>query len=71
MAVGDLRESASARTIKLQKEMSTMQESTSSVKAEWTVHMETTESNYVEDTSAVEGRKKDMKAVLQNWYDLV
>ncbi|KAK0606176.1 hypothetical protein LWI29_034875 [Acer saccharum] len=66
MAVHDIRESASSRTSKLQKEMSTMQESTSSVKAEWTVHMEKTESNYLEDTSAVESGKKDLEVVLQN-----
>ncbi|KAL5765965.1 hypothetical protein ACOSP7_016582 [Xanthoceras sorbifolium] len=66
MAVDDLRESASSRTSKLQKEMSTMQESTSTVKAEWTVHMEKTESHYIKDTSAVESGKKDLEAVLQN-----
>ncbi|KAI9196327.1 hypothetical protein LWI28_022970 [Acer negundo] len=66
MAVHDIRESTSSRTNKLQKEMSTMQESTSSVKAEWTVHMEKTESNYLEDTSAVESGKKDLEVVLQN-----
>ncbi|KAK2643206.1 hypothetical protein Ddye_024969 [Dipteronia dyeriana] len=66
MAVHDIRESASSRTSKLQKEMSTMQESTSSVKAEWTVHMEKTESNYLEDTSAVESGKKDLEVVLQS-----
>lgn len=44
-----------------------MQETTSSIKAEWTVHMEKTESHYVEDTSAVESRKKDLEEVLYNW----
>ena len=71
MAVNDLRESATSRTIKLQKEMSTMQDSTSSVKAKWTVHMEETESHYVEDTSAVEFGKKDLEEVLHNWYGLL
>lgn len=66
MAVDDLRESATSRTSKLQQEMSIMQDSTSSVKAEWTVHMEKTESHYVEDTSAVECGKKDLEDVLQN-----
>ncbi|PPD95590.1 hypothetical protein GOBAR_DD07388 [Gossypium barbadense] len=66
MAVHDLRENASSKTSKLQKEMSTMQESTSVVKAEWNVHMESTESHYIEDTSAVESGKKDMEDVLQN-----
>ncbi|KAL5581127.1 hypothetical protein UlMin_013569 [Ulmus minor] len=66
LAVNDLRESATSRTIKLQKEMSTMQDSTSSVKAKWTVHMEETESHYVEDTFAVESGKKDLEEVLQN-----
>ncbi|OMO91381.1 hypothetical protein COLO4_18411 [Corchorus olitorius] len=66
MAVHDLRENASSKTSELQKEMSTMQESTSVVKTEWTAHMENTESHYVEDTSAVESGKQDMEEVLQN-----
>ncbi|XP_010520314.1 PREDICTED: kinesin-like protein KIN-5D isoform X2 [Tarenaya hassleriana] len=66
MAVNDLRESASSRTVKLQHEMSTMEDSTSSIKAEWSLHMEKTESTYLEDTSAVEGGKKAMEDVLIN-----
>ncbi|KAF7805531.1 kinesin-like protein KIN-5D [Senna tora] len=66
MTVNDLRESANSRTSKLREETLTMQESTSSVKAEWRVHMEKTESNYHEDTSAVEFGKKDLEEVLQN-----
>ncbi|GLU02436.1 hypothetical protein SLE2022_196870 [Rubroshorea leprosula] len=66
MAVHDLRESACSRTSKLQQEMSTMQESTSTVKAEWTVHVEKTESHYLEDTSAVESGKKELEEVLRN-----
>ncbi|RDX78228.1 Kinesin-like protein KIN-5D [Mucuna pruriens] len=65
MAVNDLRESANCRTSKLRQEALTMQDSTSSVKAEWRVHMEKTESNYHEDTSAVESGKKDLVEVLQ------
>ncbi|XP_008222615.1 PREDICTED: 125 kDa kinesin-related protein isoform X2 [Prunus mume] len=65
-AVNDLRESTTSRTSKLQQEMSTMQDSTSSIKAKWTVHMEKTESHYLEDTFAVESGKKDMEEVLQN-----
>lgn len=68
MAVHDLRESASTRTTTLQHEMSTMQDSTSSIKAEWKLHMEKTESSYHEDTSAVESGKKTMQEVLLNWY---
>ncbi|GLT43281.1 hypothetical protein SLA2020_172430 [Shorea laevis] len=66
MAVHDIRESACSRTSKLQQEMSTMQEATSTVKAEWTVHMEKTESHYLEDTSAVESGKKELEEVLHN-----
>lgn len=66
----DLRQSANSRTNELQKEMSTMQDSTSSVMAEWTVHMDKTETNYLEDTSAVESGKRDMEDVLHNWYGL-
>ncbi|KAK9280536.1 hypothetical protein L1049_014228 [Liquidambar formosana] len=65
-AVHDLRESAASKTSKLQQEMLTMQDSTSSVKAEWTVHMEKTETRYLEDTAAVETGKKDLEEVLQN-----
>jgi len=48
--------------------MSTMQDSTSSIKAEWSIHMEKTESSHHEDTSAVESGKKAMQEVLLNWY---
>ncbi|KAG4384698.1 hypothetical protein GLYMA_13G330600v4 [Glycine max] len=65
IAVNDLRESANCRTSKLRQEALTMQESTSSVKAEWRVHMEKTEFNYHEDTSAVESGKKDLVEALQ------
>ena len=68
MTVHDLRESASTRTTTLQHEMSTMQDSTSSIKAEWSIHMEKTESSHHEDTSAVESGKKAMQEVLLNWY---
>ncbi|XWS53207.1 hypothetical protein CRYUN_Cryun11dG0138300 [Craigia yunnanensis] len=66
MAVHDLRENASGKTSELQKEMSTMLESTSVVKMEWNVHMENTESHYLEDTSTVESGKKGIEDVLQN-----
>ncbi|XP_015952328.1 kinesin-like protein KIN-5D [Arachis duranensis] len=66
MAVNDLRESANSKTSKLRQETLTMQDSTSSVKAEWRVHMEKTESNYHEDTSTVESGKNDLAEVLQN-----
>ena len=49
--------------------MTTMQGSTSSIKAKWVVHMEKTESHYLEDTSAVECGKKDLEEVLHNWYE--
>lgn len=67
MAVHGLRESAASRTSKLQQEMATMQESTSSVKTEWTVYMDKTETHYLEDTAAVENQKKDLGEVLQDW----
>ncbi|XP_019436239.1 PREDICTED: kinesin-like protein KIN-5D isoform X2 [Lupinus angustifolius] len=65
MAVNDLRESAKSSTGKLRQEALTMQDSTSSVKEEWRDHMEKTESNYDEDTSAVESGKADLVKVLQ------
>lgn len=68
MAVHDLRESATSKATKLHEEMSTMVDSTTNVKAEWTLHVEKTESQYIEDTSAVETGKKDLEEVLQCWY---
>ncbi|QCD88294.1 kinesin family member 11 [Vigna unguiculata] len=65
MAVNDLRESANAKISKLRQETLTMQDSTSSIKAKWKIHMEKTESNYHEDTSAVESGKNDLVEVLQ------
>lgn len=65
-AVHDLHVSAASRTSKLQLEMSTMQESNSSIKAEWKVYEEKAESNYLEDTAAVETGKKDLSEVLQS-----
>ncbi|XP_009792660.1 kinesin-like protein KIN-5D isoform X1 [Nicotiana sylvestris] len=65
-AIDDLRESASNKTNRLKQEMSTMQDSTSSVKVEWSNYMEKAESHYLEDTAAVENGKKEMEEVLQN-----
>ncbi|XP_057955730.1 kinesin-like protein KIN-5D isoform X2 [Malania oleifera] len=66
MAVHGLRESAAARTSKLQNEMLTLKESTSSIKGEWTVYMDKTEKRYLEDTATVERGKDDLDEVLQN-----
>ncbi|XP_020214871.1 kinesin-like protein KIN-5D [Cajanus cajan] len=65
MAVNDLRETANTKINRLRQETLTMQESTSSVKAEWKLHMDKTESNYHEDTCAVESGKNDLVEVLQ------
>ncbi|KAK2980292.1 hypothetical protein RJ640_024996 [Escallonia rubra] len=66
-AVSGLRETTADRTRRLQQETSTMQVSTSSIKAEWKNYNEKAETHYVEDTAAVESGKKDMEEVLQNW----
>ncbi|GAB4860267.1 hypothetical protein Ancab_011748 [Ancistrocladus abbreviatus] len=65
-AISGLRESAAMRTSKLQQEMSTMQEDTASVKADWSVYVVKTESQYLEDTYAVEDGKKALDEVLQS-----
>lgn len=70
MAVNDLRESANAKISRLRQETLTMQDSTSSVKSEWKLHMEKTESNYHEDTSAVESGKNDLVEVIRHWYGI-
>lgn len=59
-AVAGLRESALCRTDELRQEVSTMQDFTGSVKGEWTTYMEKTETNYCEDTAAVDNGKNDL-----------
>ncbi|XP_010253418.1 PREDICTED: kinesin-like protein KIN-5D isoform X2 [Nelumbo nucifera] len=65
-AVDGLRESAASRTSRLQQEMSTMQDFTSSVKEEWATYMEKTETHYLEDTAAVQSGKNDLEEGLQH-----
>ncbi|GAB2286050.1 Kinesin-like protein KIN-5D [Dionaea muscipula] len=65
-AIINLRESAATRTSKLQQEMSTMREDTASIKADWEVYVEKTETQYLEDTSAVETGKQGLNEVLQS-----
>ncbi|KAK4408883.1 Kinesin-like protein KIN-5D [Sesamum angolense] len=64
-AVGELRDNAAGRTNKLQKEMSIMQDTTSSIKAEWTNNTKRAESRYLEDTAKVENGKEEMEDVLR------
>ncbi|XP_021856268.1 kinesin-like protein KIN-5D [Spinacia oleracea] len=68
-AVTGLRDSAASRTSQLQQEMSTMREDTAAVKDNWTVYVDKTESQYLEDTSAVENGKKDLEGVLHSCLD--
>ncbi|VAH01322.1 unnamed protein product [Triticum turgidum subsp. durum] len=63
-AVGDLRESAVNRTGQLQKEISTAQDFTSSVREKWGFYMEETENNYIEDTTAVDSGRSCLAEVL-------
>ncbi|KAL0460644.1 UNVERIFIED_CONTAM: Kinesin-like protein KIN-5D [Sesamum latifolium] len=63
-AIDGLRESAATRTDKLQQEMSIMQDTTCSVKAEWTSYTQNAESCYLEDTASVENGKSDMEDIL-------
>ncbi|KAH6765604.1 P-loop containing nucleoside triphosphate hydrolases superfamily protein [Perilla frutescens var. hirtella] len=62
--IDELRESAASRTNKLQQEMSTMQETTGSIKIEWSNYTQSAESNYLEDTASVQVGKEDMEGVL-------
>lgn len=68
-AIYGLRESAASNASHLQQEMSAMQEDTATVKADWTVYVEKTESQYLEDTSAVESGKKGLEDVLRDCLD--
>lgn len=63
-AVGGLRESAVNRTNQLQKEISTAQDFTSSVREKWGFYMEETENNYIEDTTAVDSGRSCLAEVL-------
>ncbi|KAG8084519.1 hypothetical protein GUJ93_ZPchr0010g9483 [Zizania palustris] len=63
-AVGSLRESAVNRTSHLQKEISTAQAFTSSVREKWGFYMEETEKNYIEDTTAVDSGRSCLAEVL-------
>lgn len=63
-AVGSLRESAVNRTSHLQKEISTAQDFTSSVREKWGFYMEETEKNYIEDTTAVDSGRSCLAEVL-------
>lgn len=66
-AVGSLRESAVNRTGQLQKEISTAQDFTSSVREKWGFYMEETENNYIEDTTAVDSGRSCLAEVLVEW----
>lgn len=66
-AVDGLRESAVSRTDELRQEMSTMQDFTGTVKGEWKTYVEKTETNYKEDTSAVEIGKSGLDEGLNQW----
>ena len=66
-AVSTLRESAVNRTSHLQKEISTAQDFTSSVREKWGFYMEETEKNYIEDTSAVDSGRSCLAEVLVEW----
>ncbi|KAK4441131.1 Kinesin-like protein KIN-5D [Sesamum alatum] len=61
--VAELLAGSNARKQKLQ-EMSIMQDTTCSIKAEWTSYTQNAESHYLEDTAAVENGKSDMEDIL-------
>ncbi|KAF6143920.1 hypothetical protein GIB67_001714 [Kingdonia uniflora] len=66
-AVDDLRESFTSRTSKLQQEVSSMQNFTHTVKGEWNIYIEKTETHYIEDTASVESGKRALEEALQHW----
>ncbi|PWA85208.1 P-loop containing nucleoside triphosphate hydrolases superfamily protein [Artemisia annua] len=65
-AVDGLRESAASKANRFEQEMTTMKDSSSCIRDEWTSYSKKAESHYVEDTAAVECGKKDLDEVLQN-----
>ncbi|KAK6142214.1 hypothetical protein DH2020_000011 [Rehmannia glutinosa] len=64
-AIRGLRETGASRTNKLQQEMSIMQDSTSSIKEEWTSYAQRAESRYLEDTASWKVEKKIWKILEQ------
>ncbi|XP_010542610.1 PREDICTED: kinesin-like protein KIN-5A [Tarenaya hassleriana] len=64
MAVQDIRDGSSSQTSALQQEMSAMQDSASSIKAEWNSHMGKTESHHIDNMSAVEAAEQEMQDIL-------
>lgn len=63
-----LRESAVSKANKFEQEMSTMKDSSFCIRNEWKNYNEKAESNYLQDTNAVEIGKKDLDEILHNWY---
>jgi len=51
--------------------MSTARDFTSTVKEEWTVYVEETESRYLEDTAAVESGRCSLEDGLRDWYEML
>ena len=66
-AVDDVLESASSNGLKLNQEISEMQSLTVDTEEKWNVFIQTTESNYVEDSVAVEAGKCALEDGLQCW----
>ncbi|XP_047968904.1 kinesin-like protein KIN-5D [Salvia hispanica] len=64
-AVDDVLESASSNGLKLNQEISEMQSLTVDTEEKWNVFIQTTESNYVEDSVAVEAGKCALEDGLQ------
>ncbi|XP_047321316.1 kinesin-like protein KIN-5D [Impatiens glandulifera] len=68
-AVHGLRESATSRTNSLQEGMTTMKDSSCTIKEQWTTYMKKSEDHYLEDTASVEKGKNDLAEVLQRCYE--
>ncbi|KAL8213831.1 hypothetical protein R6Q57_003280 [Mikania cordata] len=65
-AVDGLRESTATKAKRFDHEMSTMKNSSSSIRNDWINYAKMAESHYLEDTAAVESGKIDLDKVLQN-----
>ncbi|KAJ6804908.1 putative 125 kDa kinesin-related protein [Iris pallida] len=64
-AVDSLRKNADERTSCVQTEMSTAHDFTSSVRKQWTLYMEDTETHYLEDTATVKTERCSLEEGLQ------
>lgn len=66
-AIGNLRETATKKTINLQTEMEKTRNASSSIREKWGVYVQTSENSYSSNTSALGDGKRCLEEVIQQW----